>query len=203
MKQSIFILFVVTSYHLALSQINSDDRVYEIQHLLKEGKYSFDVLCTSVPSKSEEKDNTIIYPYSKNIKVLNNSEYADPFTPTKNIPDIDVSPVSIAEYRIIHNDTLIELKPDEPGLPFITVNLNSNTIKLEGKILRFANTIDVNNTDNSFQSKWKGYKWKNNTAIECKFIVGKIESSGKIYLEIKGYYDEYPIEGFFHYRLLS
>lgn len=139
-------------------------------------------------------------PYHKNLG-LTKEEYDELFSYADQMELISSGKNDIT---IIKNENTIQFKAEgKLGLlNAITVDLNKNIVLIGKNELTFSDSINVDNNNNAFKSKWKGYSWileypkeedlKNTTDFKTlnlklyKFAIGRLENNGKTIMRIKG-----------------
>lgn len=116
---------------------------------------------------------------------------------------IEVTSTGKEKLEIIKTDSNITFKGNGRLKIFDNVifDIENNQVLYKDYVLPYQNKVDVDNSDNGFKSKWKGYNWafedpnvsdetdlsnlKNLNITLVKFTVGKLEKNGKIYMQIQ------------------
>lgn len=219
-KYSLAILLLVVSisygYQNSITKENPTNIKSYIQCLLPSGEYQFQMIkkndISSIGSKQisekEEKINRkyLIYMdgngilenlYSKNSvgeylqdeeELLELKEKYEYGWSKERFIDCLVNQSDSSMVLNILNDQKVELE--------LILNFADNHIILEDKVLNFKDSIFVNNVNNIYRNKWKGYKWKSTVfpkhSIDSDELnktytltIGQLIDSGKILIAIK------------------
>ncbi len=139
-------------------------------------------------------------PYHKNLG-LTKEEYDELFSYADQMELISSGKNDIT---IIKNENTIQFKAEGKLelLNAIRIDLNKNIVMIGENELTFSDSINIDNNNNAFKSKWKGYNWsledpkeedlKNTTDFKSlklklyKFTIGRLENNGKTVMRIKG-----------------
>ncbi len=186
-KNIIKFTLLILTVQLATSQNRSTDRIKNIQNILKEGQYSFNILETQVENKSSDKITKYINPVTLEIE-LTDSEIDYLINESVNIKLISTR---IENYKISHIDSIIKIESVGNYIPSIVINLSSNIVELYNQKLYYNNAINVLNDENLLESAWNGYQWKSSKknheeSIRFEFTIGQLKKNEKIYIKIIG-----------------
>lgn len=183
-------LLILLSFWVIQSSIGQD-KIYELNNdlrsILQDGQYSFNIL-------KVKRNNP-----SNNSKKIDPEEIENEFSDsdfqklvTNDDAEIDITTTGVIKFQISTIDSIIELRAIAiNSFPIVSINLKSNIAKINNQELEFDRKVIVNDSNNILESKWNGFRWKidrttSTEIIKYKFTVGRIENSGKIYIEITG-----------------
>ncbi|MFD1095021.1 hypothetical protein [Salegentibacter chungangensis] len=84
-------------------------------------------------------------------------------------------------YEIDKTDKAIILSPDADDLPEILIYFKKDKMKLGEHSLQFDKELEATDSDNIFNSPWKGYRWKKG---HSKVVIGKLEKDGRYFIHL-------------------
>ena len=208
MKHLVLLFLLVLSHQSILSQNKNANVEADLQTLLQEGVYSLKLVNMVVKEVDVEDNDDILYvdPETGAIE-LKNPQVQKPIERVS--PVLEMRATGFVQYRISKKNQLLFLEPvQNKNMPSVTIDLAGNTVKVEGRKLKFVEKLQVSGNDNMFRSAWSGYRWNSESdtskSAAYKFTVGKIEKTGQLYLEILGPdVSKDNKKGFYHFRFLS
>ena len=163
---------------------------------LASGKYSFGLMKNKlIPRKTKR-----ITQINENVKIQ-----VIKLKDEHNIPEINLVKSGSIEFFISYKDSIVHLKPIENSFaPQIRIDLMSTSAYLNDQHLCMIKKIKVTDDKNGFNSAWEGFQWrallpKSSSALNPRITLGKLNSNGKLYLEIIWLERGKQI----HYRLLN
>lgn len=122
----------------------------------------------------------------------------------KLIKKIEIASSGRENVEIIKTDSTVLF--NSPGrfqiLKRVKINLVKNQIEIGEIKLSYSGSVNVDNDENGFKSRWTGHNWayefpyglnsemlkdvQNLIAKNYKFTIGKLEKNGRIFIQVKG-----------------
>lgn len=219
-KYFLAILLLVVSisygYQDSITKENPTNIKSYIQCLLPSGEYQFQMIkkndISSIGSKQisekEEEINRKYLIYTDNNGILKNlysknsvQEYLqdeEEFSELKEKYEYGWRKERFIECFVNQSDSsmILNILNDQKIELEFTLNFADNQVVLEDKVLNFKDSIFVDNMNNIYRNKWKGYKWTSTvspkTSIDSNELnknytltIGQLIDSGKILIAIK------------------
>jgi hypothetical protein len=185
MKYIIKFSFLLFIFQGAFSQNNA---IKDIQSILKKGQYNFNLIEIPTEKRNYSETDLVINPITAEISLDD-----EVFRELENSEDrVSFDSIRVEIIKIIYQDSIIKIVPLNKNLPVVTINLLTTTVQFYDEKLEYYYPITVEESDNIFNSSWKGYLWKstknnNEKSMNYEFIIGETSKSGNIYIKIKGY----------------
>lgn len=190
-KLTILALLLIGSMSFCPPQVyisNSELSNEEISSFIPEGKFVFR---EALGYSSRETGNNAKVAYIEpngNIHFLNEKEEQKAITQAdqeKMNIKTGLKLIGQTEYKISKTKKEITFLSEDDKAANFTINLQDQQIKLQDTELKFDKKIAVSNKQNVFKSPWKGYRWKAPDKKGFQLIIGKLQNSEKLFLQIK------------------